>query len=177
MKRNHFFYALPLPAEVKRELYEFVQNKELPFSRFVHQEDLHLTLAFLGAAEEDKLNASIELVAEAIQQIDPFPLSIHSLGWFGKKTSPRIFWAGVKEEEQLYTLQKKVYEACRQAGFELDRKPFRPHITVARKWKGEVPFELPADAFEKNFLTNSVVLYETHLDKLPKYKVKHQFEL
>lgn len=100
MKRNHFFYALPLPAEVKRELYEFVQNKELPFSRFVHQEDLHLTLAFLGAAEEDKLNASIELVAEAIQQIAPFPLSILShcrsipLAGSGRRRAPAFFGRG-----------------------------------------------------------------------------------
>ncbi|KAB7705862.1 RNA 2',3'-cyclic phosphodiesterase [Bacillus aerolatus] len=177
MTRNHYFFALPLPLEFKQQLHQTVKAKQLPFARFVHEEDIHLTLAFLGSVEEERLQTAIGLVENAIRAIEAFPLVVDSFGSFGKKTEPRIFWAGVKEEERLNELQKKVSAACREAGFELDNKPFRPHLTLARKWKGAVPFQLPQIVLNKKFLAESVVLYETYLDRSPKYKVKHRIDL
>lgn len=177
MSHNHYFFALPLPSELKQKLHQMIQEQQLPFARFVHEQDLHLTLAFLGAAEEHQLQKAISLVSSSVQKIEPFPLVIESLGFFGKKTDPRIFWAGVKEENRLNTLQEAVSTACREAGFTIESRPFRPHITIARKWKGETPFQLPQLELKKNFLAESVVLYETYLDRSPKYKVKEILEL
>lgn len=177
MNRNHYFFALPLPDELKQTLHQTIQEQQLPFARFVHEQDLHLTLAFLGAAEEQQLQKAVQLVSSAISTIESFPLVIESLGFFGKKDEPRIFWAGVEEEKRLDQLQSAVSNACRQAGFHLDSKPFRPHITLARKWKGETAFQLPPITIEKNFSAQSVVLYETYLDRSPKYKVKERIKL
>lgn len=177
MSRNHYFFALPLPTELKQTLHKQIQGQHLPFSRFVHEQDLHLTLAFLGAAEEQQLETALSLVASSVQHMEAFPLVIDSLGFFGKKTEPRIFWAGVKQESRLNELQSAVDAACREAGFALESRPFRPHITIARKWKGEFPFQVPPLELNKKFLAETVVLYETYLDRSPKYKVKQTIQL
>lgn len=177
MSQNHYFFALPLPNELKQSLHQCIQKQQLPFARFVHEQDLHLTLAFLGSADEEQLQAARSLVASSVQEMEAFPLVINSLGVFGKKTEPRIFWAGIKEEQRLDTLQSAVSSACREAGFSIDNRPFRPHITLARKWKGESLFQLPQLAVNQKFLAETVVLYETYLDKSPKYKVKQIIQL
>ncbi|OCA92208.1 RNA 2',3'-cyclic phosphodiesterase [Pseudobacillus wudalianchiensis] len=177
MSRNHYFFALPLPLELKQDLHQRIQEQQLPFARFVHEQDLHLTLAFLGAAEEEPLQKAISLMASSIKEIEAFPLVVEHLGFFGKKTEPRIFWAGVQEESRLNQLQAAVSAACREAGFTLDNRPFRPHITIARKWKGETSFQLPPLELKEKFLAESVVLYETYLDRSPKYKIKEKIEL
>ncbi|MFK2824712.1 RNA 2',3'-cyclic phosphodiesterase [Bacillus sp. B190/17] len=177
MRSNHYFFALPLPLELKLHLHQMVQQQQLPFARFVHEEDLHLTLAFLGAAEEEQLQTALQLVALSVQDVEAFPLVIDSFGTFGKKDEPRIFWMGVKAEERLNELQSVVSHACRKAGFTLDNKPFRPHITLARKWKGEAAFQLPHISVNQKFLAESVILYETYLDQSPKYKMRNRMKL
>ncbi|RKI99580.1 RNA 2',3'-cyclic phosphodiesterase, partial [Butyricicoccus sp. 1XD8-22] len=54
---HHYFFAVKLPDEVKTFMSEWVQKnkREYPFARWVHPEDYHITLAFLGFAEEQKL--------------------------------------------------------------------------------------------------------------------------
>jgi RNA 2',3'-cyclic 3'-phosphodiesterase len=183
--RYHYFFAVKLPKEAKQFLKRWVEmNKEqYPFKRWVHYEDYHITLAFLGFAEQSMLKQIIMQVHETLTGVDPFKLTIDQLGTFGKKTNPRIFWAGVHHSDSLCSIQKKVYNQCIRTGFELDRKPFRPHITLARKWNGEEPFNdktLTSITIEGNSLTfqvEEIVLYETHLNQIPKYHEFYCFSL
>lgn len=184
--KHHYFFAVKLPNDVKSFLHNWIeQNREkFPFKRWVHEEDYHITLAFLGFAEEEMKIKSIQSVSSAISDIGPFSLTLSNIGTFGSPKSPRIFWAGVNESQILNNLQKQVYQQCIEVGFQLDKKPFRPHITLARKWEGEQPFDLNSlipilseDGKEVSFEVNEVVLYETHLDKSPKYKEYAVFSL
>jgi 2'-5' RNA ligase len=159
-------------------------KKNLPFHRWVHHEDLHITLAFLGFAPAEKLARAEKNMKEAIIDSKAFQLQINRLGTFGKEDAPRVFWADVVESSELQLLRRKVVMACEHAGFQLDTRDFRPHITLARKWVGN-------DAFQKELLTvwsklqleplafvaNDVVLYQTHLQRMPKYEAKTVFQL
>lgn len=175
MGNEHYFFAVSLPEDVKKEMWSYFEpyKKKLPFKTWVHQEDYHITLAFLGGAEQHKLENAIELVRRSIQQdeIGSFTLHINKLGVFGKTDSPRIFWAGLKESPELHTVRDTVYQSCVQAGFELETRPFKPHITVARKWQSELPYSkeflLPK---EWMFTSVEVVLYKTNMHQTPKYK-------
>ncbi|RBP93801.1 2'-5' RNA ligase [Cytobacillus firmus] len=175
----HFFFALKLPVETKGKLKEYcgILSPELPFSRWVHQEDYHITLAFLGSAPQGKLQKAAKLVAASIRNEKRFPLHICKLGVFGKQDAPRIFWCGTQQEKHLQDLRSKVYSACQEAGFELETRPFKPHITMARKWAGTHPFQesmlyanSPFKEGPLEFEASEVVLYQTHLDKTPKYE-------
>ncbi len=178
-RQSHYFFAVSLPEETKRELNKvcLALREQLPFNRWVHQEDYHLTLAFLGAAQADKLLAAKSLVQASLDGEKSYYLHINQLGVFGKEDEPRIFWADTLKEIQLSSIRNKVFSSCVQAGFELDIRPFKPHITLARKWIGTTPFAArlltennPFYQAPLSFPVNEVVLYQTHFDRIPKYE-------
>ncbi|MCM3389151.1 RNA 2',3'-cyclic phosphodiesterase [Ureibacillus chungkukjangi] len=182
MSKHHYFLAAKLPKEVKEFLKEWIEaNKiDFPFARWVHHEDFHITLAFLGFAEENMKQEVIETMAQVLIDENPLTLTLNKIGTFGPHKKPRIFWADVEQSEELIEVQKKVYRQCTNIGFQLDKKPFRPHITLARKWHGEEDFDIGTlTNFDErlSFTVDEVVLYETHLDRTPKYHEYARFSL
>lgn len=181
MQQTHFFFAVKIPEEIKLLIKEKCDKlKEIfPFSTWVHHEDLHITLAFLGNAPSEKLSNAVGNVNAALSGRNGFHLEMNKLGTFGKEESPRIFWLDTKESNELEAVRKKVFTACTEAGFQLETRHFKPHITLARKWKGDQHFhkklldvwmELQPEPLLFNI--SEVVLYQTHLDKTPKYEPK-----
>jgi 2'-5' RNA ligase len=175
----HYFFAVKLPEETKLVMKDHINTLKdiLPFGRWVHHEDLHITLAFLGGAPADKLERADLLVRDSIKGMKPFPLKINKLGIFGEEKSPRVFWADTMDSEELKILRAKVFSACESAEFKLETRPFRPHITLARKWVGESSFHQSRLDIWKQLqpeplalFANEVVLYQTHLQKTPKYE-------
>jgi RNA 2',3'-cyclic 3'-phosphodiesterase len=183
LEGHHYFFALSLPQHIKEYLHDRCEQVKMdfPFKRWVHQEDYHITLAFLGHAPKDQLEKANMFIKEAINHLKGFELSLHQLGVFGRKEVPRILWAGVNESQELNGLRKTVYESCLQAGFHLDTKPFKPHITLARNWIGNdrFPIEKLKNVMKEDFhfSAEKVVLYETHLDLTPKYVTKKEYKL
>ena len=53
----HYFVAVTLPRHIKEILsnYKEEMKDELPFRSWVHEEDYHITLSFLGSATEEQL--------------------------------------------------------------------------------------------------------------------------
>ncbi len=103
---------------------------------------------------------------------------------FGNREVPRIFWASVNRNSQLYELQKEVHQVCSEVGFSLESRPYLPHITLARNWNGEEKFERewlekynPFQIMPISFIANEVVLYKTNIEKTPKYESIATFTL
>ncbi|MCP3741096.1 RNA 2',3'-cyclic phosphodiesterase [Rossellomorea sp. BNER] len=180
----HYFYALRIPNKVKQELDEWIQEikPSFPFQKWVHPEDYHITLAFLGNAAAVQLQNTESIIRETISTIMPFEMKTDRLGTFGQEMNPRIFWANSSTPSSLVELRRNIYKACESQGFQLDQRTFTPHITLARKWGGENAFQrelLNQFNLEKaiEWQGNEVVLYQTHLDRVPKYEVKSAFIL
>ena len=176
---KHFFIAVPLPLSIKNALNEKCETikTKMHFKRRVHLEDYHITLAFLGNANMDQLQMVLEEIKESLMRVPPFELKIQGLNTFGRKEYPRILWVDLLESQQLNFVREIVYRDCMKAGFELDKKPFTPHITVARKWDeacGKIPLEaLLEENFQlPKFLVEEVVLYESKIEETPKYHKK-----
>lgn len=183
---THYFFAVRLPDSVKQIIHDQMMKttSTFRFKRWVHREDYHITLAFLGSVGEEQLSSVIQLVGESLKEGAGFQLQIKSLDIFGNKQSPRIFWAGVSKERRLYDLQKTVYRQCIEAGFTLESRPYHPHITLARKWAAEDKFTSVLleqyNPFLENplsFQVNEVVLYKTNPDQEPKYEPVASFPL
>ena len=98
---------------------------------FTRPENLHLTLAFLGEAESA---APAQAALEAACTGGAFSLTVGGLGHFDD-----IWWAGVRENARLEALALGVQDALRQAGYPVERRPWRPHITLVRRWPGPEP--------------------------------------
>ncbi|MCA1032404.1 RNA 2',3'-cyclic phosphodiesterase [Bacillus timonensis] len=186
-KHTHYFLALPLPPHIRSLLTEWKELLEQRFSfrSWVHPQDLHITLCFLGSVSSFSQMSQLKKQVKSIAEIhQPLELSIDVPGTFGSPTSPRIFWAGVKESQDLRSLQQQVYNACINVGFELEKRPFTPHITLARKRTSPFQFK-ESDIREmvrpkeehSSYEVNQMVLYQTHLDRMPRYQPLSVFQL
>jgi 2'-5' RNA ligase len=96
--------------------------------RFSHDENLHLTLAFIGECspkEVDKIEAIMDTVT-----FDPFEATIDRLGSFSRGT---LWWAGLREVKPLMNLQIEITHKLALCGFEMDGRKYSPHITLGRE--------------------------------------------
>jgi 2'-5' RNA ligase len=121
------FVAIDLPDPVRNAI-ETLQEA-LPLGRAVDAEQLHLTLAFLGEQPVDRVEAAHEAL-EAVAA-PAFDLRLTGLGVFDERR-PRVVWAGVAEDGPLRGLRARVLSALRGAGLAVERRRFRPHVTLAR---------------------------------------------
>lgn len=92
--------------------------------RFTKEENLHLTLAFIGEY------GNPEDVMDAMEEVDfsDFDIEMDGFGNFGD-----IYWVGLKENEYLKTLVKRLRRSLSDHNIPFDRKKFSPHITLVRK--------------------------------------------
>ena len=99
--------------------------------RLVPDENLHVTLKFLGSVEESNL-AAIEGVMKQVAAQHP-KLSLQSRGMGFFKNS---IWVGIAENPALTKLAADLNLACIPLGIVKEEKPYLPHVTVARLGKG-----------------------------------------
>jgi len=133
------FVGLPLP-DAALDALEHVQEG-VTAGRLVAAENMHLTLAFL----DDQPEAALQALHQALSEISaqPLQMTFHGLDSYGGKR-PRVLAAEVQKTSELAHLRDRVRSACRQAGIELSRERFRPHVTLAR-----FPRHLEAGQVEK----------------------------
>jgi 2'-5' RNA ligase len=95
----------------------------------MEREQLHLTLRFIG--EVDGSDAAA--IDDALSQIRSprFTLELKGVGEFGGKT-PRALWAGVRNEDDIAHLQRKIESAVQRVGIAAEERKFTPHVTLAR---------------------------------------------
>ena len=93
---------------------------------------LHLTMKFLGdvdAAGAARLAVAADVVAARHR---PFAMTLGGVGAFPNFRRVRVVWMGVESEPRLELLHHDLELACGEAGFEVEGRLFRPHITLAR---------------------------------------------
>lgn len=121
------FVAIDLPDAARDSLLPLLEA--LPVGRPADPEQLHLTLAFLGEQPDDL----IEEAHWALDGLRPpaFELRLAGLDTFGSR-GQLVLWAGVADAGPLKALQARVMSALHGAGLPLERRRFRPHVTLAR---------------------------------------------
>lgn len=102
--------------------------------RWITRENMHLTFQFLGDTPTDRVHEVIEAMAAGISlnaiQSD-IDLTVAQVGAFPSARRPRVVWIGVQDPSgELTRLQRAVGDQLRARGFQLDSRPFRPHITL-----------------------------------------------
>ena len=128
------FLAISLPDDVSDALMDVqdgVRN-----ARWVEEENLHLTLAFLGECTPSELS---ELDSELGRlRMEPFDLAVSGVGAFGGG-KPHTLYAGLSSSESLVRLQAKIVHVVRGQGLTQERRKFHPHITLGRCGGGVIP--------------------------------------
>jgi RNA 2',3'-cyclic 3'-phosphodiesterase len=96
--------------------------------RAVHPENYHITIAFLGEVDEPALD---RLLAVPPVRTGPVDLALDRLGGFGRA---RVAWlAPTRMPSALTALEQVLWRRLENAGFKRETRPFRPHLTLARK--------------------------------------------
>ncbi|MCL2137638.1 MAG: RNA 2',3'-cyclic phosphodiesterase [Coriobacteriia bacterium] len=97
--------------------------------RFSSDENLHLTLAFLGECDDGQLELVQSVLAET--EFEAFEISVGRLGRFRRRGGD-IWWAAAEESIELMAVQLDLSSRLRAAGFALEDREFVPHITLGR---------------------------------------------
>lgn len=133
---HRLFVAIRPPAPIRDLLIDAMD--ESPDFRWQDEEQLHLTLRFVG--EVDRPVA--EDLAAALGRIRSrrFDLRISGAGSFDQRNGGAL-WAAVAPKEPVAALAAKVERVCQSIGIEPERRAFHPHITLAR-WNGRRSHEV-----------------------------------
>ena len=123
------FVALRPPAPVRETLLA-AMGDDGPGVRWQDEDQLHLTLAFLGEIDVREGEALVEQLA-AVRRA-PFMLEVDGVGHFDRKGVSTTLWARIARNDRLTSLRQRVALACRRAGTPPDSRKFLPHITLAR---------------------------------------------
>jgi 2'-5' RNA ligase len=93
--------------------------------------NLHVTLAFIGNVDPGRVVILREAGSRAAAAATPFTLVLDRIGAFRKQ---EIAWLGCSRvSEAMQALADGLFAQLAAAGFALERRPFRPHVTLARR--------------------------------------------
>lgn len=129
------FIALEMNENLQRHLEGVIRQvaQVLPSVRWVDPAGIHLTLAFLGELDDDRLIEAMQAAQVAALQAKSFTYSLSRLGIFGNARSPRVIWIGIDESSgALSSIHRVLNQELELRGFEIDKRPFSPHFTLAR---------------------------------------------
>jgi 2'-5' RNA ligase len=162
----HRLFVAIRPPEPIRDLLIDSMDESRDF-RWQDDEQLHLTLCFIGEVERPMAND----LADALGRIRArrFTVRISGVGRFEQRSSGAL-WAGVEPKAPVAALAAKIERVCQQTGLEPERRAFFPHITLAR-WKGRRSREV-ADFLERRrglssepFEISEFILFESRLSR------------
>lgn len=150
------------PTAAMCKYYQDVQQVLRPyavFGRFTQPQHLHLTLCFLG--ETQRFAAAREALLAVYSR--PVELQPAQIGCFSRPGAD-LWWLGLQPTPELMALQRCVEDALRSAGFALENRMFRPHITLIREGtlrpdpRSDAAFSIPDPV---NMLAREITLFES----------------
>jgi 2'-5' RNA ligase len=176
------FVGIPLAAEVVAELSAVAARlrRREDGLRWAEPDSWHITLQFLGHAAAESYPCLLARLGEV--RAEPVRVRVEGLDCFDRAG---IIFAGVGLSDELVALAQRVTAASGQCGFAAEKRPYHPHITLARS-KGQgrgqgldaLKARIERQPTFTRFVAREFLLYESHL--LPggaRYEVRARFAL
>lgn len=159
------FVGIPLPPNTTMELAYAMNNISLPVEAFrrTRAENWHITLQFLGSATAAQMDCLVPRLAAI--SIPPIRVRIVEIGFLGHAIVAGL----VRDTPVLGQLAEQIMAASISCGLPPEDRPFRPHITLARR-KGRANHKRPPHNRELlkvrskvdcEFLAEEFMLYES----------------
>lgn len=130
------FFALAPDAAVRESLAQLGRDvARKSRGRAVSPENAHLTLAFLGDVERTRVP-----ILQRVGDHVPHTGFIVEFDALGAWRASGVAWIAPSQlPPALVTLHSRLADALTAAGFELETRPFRPHVTLARRCLQPLP--------------------------------------
>jgi 2'-5' RNA ligase len=183
--------AVPVPPDVAVAVGEVIGAARRALGddatriRWVQMAGLHVTLRFLGPTPMDQTGVVADALDRAAAGVGPFDVRIAGAGSFPAPDRPRALWLGiVAGAETLGTIASAFERELSAAGWPVESRPFRPHLTIARTDgvsdgpAAAAALERAAASLQAAFRADRVVLYRSHLGSGPaRYESLHETAL
>jgi RNA 2',3'-cyclic 3'-phosphodiesterase len=162
------FIAIDLSHEVRRNLEKAhdMLSPRISGVRWVRPSGIHLTLKFLGDVHKKQIDRICEALEDLAEEIEPIVISVRGAGAFPNLKRPRVLWVGLQKIEALADLAARVEGVLAPLGFEPEKRPFKPHLTLGRVKKPARDYRAMSTIENKEFgafTAWSMVLYKSEL--------------
>lgn len=180
------FIALNLSPEIKRIIIDSTQPlKKLTEIKWVKEENLHITLNFLGELSKTELDNFLAILPSQVQTFKPFKIILHKLIFLPNYQSPRVIALGLKVNKKIQKLHKSIQNKINELRLTSQGwKDFQSHITLGRisEPKVKIPDNLVELVNKKippqEVLVNSLNVMQSYLESMgPTYEVLKSFSL
>lgn len=124
------FFAIQPGKQAQKSLADIARKQAAEYGgRYIKQNNIHLTLIFLGQFDKHKL----ERLYTAVKNITakPFELQINQICFW--KQNQIIYAQANNHPDELFALTDAIKTALTTAEFKFDHRRFKPHITLVRK--------------------------------------------
>lgn len=127
------FVALEIPRAVRDNLATLIKDLRNadPKARWVRPENIHVTLKFIGEVPGEKVQ-DIRGALSSVHSEREIELNFRGLGFFPNAKRPSVLWAGIDASPNLQSLAGDIESALEKLGFPPEKRPFVPHLTIAR---------------------------------------------
>ena len=122
------FVALQLPEPLRQAVRALQCG--LRGARWLDEEALHLTLAFIGDVDgsaQRRIETALDTVTAPALRVE-----LHGVGHYPPRGALRVLWTGASPKAELGSLAQAVRRALDRTGFTPERRKFAPHVTIAR---------------------------------------------
>lgn len=126
------FIAINFTEEIKQMLVKDIARlkEHAESGNFTLKDNLHLTVAFLGEVPQKGIKDIKEAMEACIESSSA--IKIKGFGKF-KSGGENLYWRGIECAPEVVKMQKGLIKELKIRGFEVDEKPFKPHITMGRR--------------------------------------------
>lgn len=130
--------------------------------RWTAPENIHLTLRFLGDMPRDRITEVTSFVSDKLGAVSG-QFEITGVAFFPNRKRPAVVAATVADNPSLSRLADRLNHLSEHFGYKLEKRKFRPHITLGRCRKD---FPRSADIkglFEEHLVVryHHVILFES----------------
>jgi len=137
------FAALDPPDPLRRRLARWQADvrrsagRHADGVRWTPADRLHVTLKFLGAVPEERLDPVRDAMAVAAAGSRPLRLEVRGAGGFPSSRRPRVVWLGLSGDVGgLAELAGDLERRLAPLGFPVEARPLTPHVTIGRSRDG-----------------------------------------
>lgn len=165
MARLRLFFALDIDDKLRESLHLFQNGLDTALFRPLKKENLHITLAFLGDRDEEDVPVLGDILF-SLPWPDKIILTAKRLVFFPSMRRPSSIAVDIKNpNNSLFDMQKNLVRELVVNGFSIERRAYRPHITLAylKKALDASLLELPALPSIPRFSPVSVSLISSRL--------------
>lgn len=130
------FFAVELDTTTRKSLTLFIKKlQKQPWARFVrwvHPENLHITLRFIGNCAAEKVPNLIQQITSTSKNHQPLLITLAGLKLFPSPSHPHVLAVMIHPNPELFALVDTIEQTLVNNDFPHESRTFLPHLSLGR---------------------------------------------